>query len=274
MPPVTRRCSWWRTGPPAAARRSRGRGGGRALLELIRGIRNARAEAKLDPATWLPVDLVVPQSLGSTLIALGPAVPRLARSRSDAPLDPRVAPRRRAARRAASSPRFRGGGRSRAGRPVRRGRGRRAGPAREEARDGAGQPPRPGLGSKNRASPRRPPPAVVEGDRPSGRAGRPGQPARGAPAGLSARSSAVACAPRRERGPPVPSPRARGPARGHRETRWRTGVSGRRTAVVVPVRRAARPEDGVRRSALDRAAGDASDEVALQGEEHRERQRH
>ncbi|HEX7473320.1 MAG TPA: valine--tRNA ligase [Candidatus Limnocylindrales bacterium] len=52
-----------------------------AILDLIRGIRNARAEAHIEPAEWLPVDLVVPETLGPTLIALGPAIERLARAR-------------------------------------------------------------------------------------------------------------------------------------------------------------------------------------------------
>ncbi len=52
-----------------------------ALLELVRGIRNARAEARVEPATWLPVDVYVPQSLGSTYSQLEPALERLARAR-------------------------------------------------------------------------------------------------------------------------------------------------------------------------------------------------
>jgi valyl-tRNA synthetase len=52
-----------------------------ALIELVRGIRNARAEAKLEPARWLPVDVAVPAKLGSTFEALRPAIERLARAR-------------------------------------------------------------------------------------------------------------------------------------------------------------------------------------------------
>ena len=52
------------------------------ILDLIRGIRNARAEAHIEPAEWLPVDLVVPEALGPALTALRPAVERLARTRS------------------------------------------------------------------------------------------------------------------------------------------------------------------------------------------------
>ncbi|MEX1168994.1 MAG: valine--tRNA ligase, partial [Chloroflexota bacterium] len=58
-----------------------------ALIELVRGIRNARAEAKLEPARWLPVDVVVPVGLGTTFEALRPAVERLARAR---PLERRL----------------------------------------------------------------------------------------------------------------------------------------------------------------------------------------
>ena len=52
------------------------------ILDLIRGIRNARAEAHVDPADWLPVDLVVPEALGPVLTAMRPAVERLARTRA------------------------------------------------------------------------------------------------------------------------------------------------------------------------------------------------
>jgi valyl-tRNA synthetase len=51
------------------------------LLELVRGIRNARGEARLDPAAWLPVDVAVPAALGPTYEALRPALERLARAR-------------------------------------------------------------------------------------------------------------------------------------------------------------------------------------------------
>ena len=53
-----------------------------AILELIRAIRNARAEAHVEPAEWLPVDVFVPETLGPALAALEPAVERLARTRS------------------------------------------------------------------------------------------------------------------------------------------------------------------------------------------------
>ncbi len=53
-----------------------------AILDLIRAIRNARSEAHVEPGEWLPVDLYVPELLGPALTALGPAVERLARTRS------------------------------------------------------------------------------------------------------------------------------------------------------------------------------------------------
>jgi valyl-tRNA synthetase len=52
-----------------------------AIVELVRGIRNARAEARVEPAAWLPVDVVVPVRLAATFDALAPAVDRLARAR-------------------------------------------------------------------------------------------------------------------------------------------------------------------------------------------------
>ncbi len=55
-----------------------------ALLELVRAVRNARAEARIEPAAWLPVDVYVPDALGPTFDALQSAIERLARAR---PLD-------------------------------------------------------------------------------------------------------------------------------------------------------------------------------------------
>jgi valyl-tRNA synthetase len=52
-----------------------------SLLELVRAIRNARAEARVEPAAWLPVDVFVPDSLAATYEALRPAIERLARAR-------------------------------------------------------------------------------------------------------------------------------------------------------------------------------------------------
>jgi valyl-tRNA synthetase len=52
-----------------------------AIVELIRGIRNARSEARIAPSAWLPVDIAVDQHLALTFEALRPAVERLARAR-------------------------------------------------------------------------------------------------------------------------------------------------------------------------------------------------
>jgi valyl-tRNA synthetase len=58
-----------------------------ALLELIRGLRNARAEAGIEPATPLATEVVVPEVLGPTFEALRPAIERLGRAR---PLERRL----------------------------------------------------------------------------------------------------------------------------------------------------------------------------------------
>jgi valyl-tRNA synthetase len=52
-----------------------------SLIELVRGIRNARSEARVDPASWLAVDVHVPLEVGETLEAIRPAVERLSRAR-------------------------------------------------------------------------------------------------------------------------------------------------------------------------------------------------
>jgi valyl-tRNA synthetase len=52
-----------------------------ALVELVRAIRNARADAKLEPAAYLPLDVYVEPELGHTLEALRPALERLTRAR-------------------------------------------------------------------------------------------------------------------------------------------------------------------------------------------------
>jgi valyl-tRNA synthetase len=52
-----------------------------AMVELVRGIRNARAEARVEPSAWLPVEIAIPQTLGETFEALRPAIERLARAR-------------------------------------------------------------------------------------------------------------------------------------------------------------------------------------------------
>ena len=51
------------------------------MLDLVRAVRNARAEARVEPAAWLPVDAYVPDALGPTFEALKPAIERLARAR-------------------------------------------------------------------------------------------------------------------------------------------------------------------------------------------------
>jgi valyl-tRNA synthetase len=58
-----------------------------AILELVRGLRNARAESRVEAASWLPTEVVVPMSMGPTFEALRPAVERLARAR---PLERRL----------------------------------------------------------------------------------------------------------------------------------------------------------------------------------------
>jgi valyl-tRNA synthetase len=58
-----------------------------AIIDLVRGIRNARAEARIEPATWLTTEIVVPQGMGSAFEALRPAIERLARAR---PLERRL----------------------------------------------------------------------------------------------------------------------------------------------------------------------------------------
>ena len=52
-----------------------------ALVELVRGLRNARAEARVGPSSWLPVGVAVPEALGTAFEALRPAIERLAHAR-------------------------------------------------------------------------------------------------------------------------------------------------------------------------------------------------
>ncbi len=52
-----------------------------ALVDVVRAIRNARAEAKLEPGAYLPLDVYAEPELGATLEALRPALERLARAR-------------------------------------------------------------------------------------------------------------------------------------------------------------------------------------------------
>jgi valyl-tRNA synthetase len=58
-----------------------------AMLELVRGLRNARAEARIEPGSWLAMEVAVPESMGATFDALRPAIERLGRIR---PLERRV----------------------------------------------------------------------------------------------------------------------------------------------------------------------------------------
>ena len=52
-----------------------------ALIDLVRAVRNARAEARIEPAAWLPVDIFVPDPMAPTFEALRPSIERLARAR-------------------------------------------------------------------------------------------------------------------------------------------------------------------------------------------------
>jgi valyl-tRNA synthetase len=58
-----------------------------SIVELIRGLRNARAESRVEAKTWLPTEIAVPSAMGPTFEALRPAVERLARAR---PLERRL----------------------------------------------------------------------------------------------------------------------------------------------------------------------------------------
>jgi valyl-tRNA synthetase len=52
-----------------------------ALIDLVRAIRNARAEAGIEAAAWLPVEVTAPAALEATFEALAPSLERLARAR-------------------------------------------------------------------------------------------------------------------------------------------------------------------------------------------------
>jgi len=52
-----------------------------ALVELVRAVRNARADAKVEPGSWQPLDVFVEPGLVTALEALRPALERLARAR-------------------------------------------------------------------------------------------------------------------------------------------------------------------------------------------------
>jgi valyl-tRNA synthetase len=67
--------------PPAGERDETAEAEVGALVELVRAVRNARADAKLEPAAWLPLDVFVEPSLGASLEALRPALERLSHAR-------------------------------------------------------------------------------------------------------------------------------------------------------------------------------------------------
>jgi valyl-tRNA synthetase len=50
-------------------------------IELVRGVRNARSEARLAPAAWLPIEVTADGPLAAAIESLRPAVERLARVR-------------------------------------------------------------------------------------------------------------------------------------------------------------------------------------------------
>ena len=52
-----------------------------ALIELVRGVRNARAEADIEPRAWLSTEVSVPAAMGPTFEALRPAIERLTHAR-------------------------------------------------------------------------------------------------------------------------------------------------------------------------------------------------
>ncbi len=52
-----------------------------AAIDLVRAIRNARSEARIEPAAWLPVQVAVGEDLAVAWDALEPAIERLARAR-------------------------------------------------------------------------------------------------------------------------------------------------------------------------------------------------
>jgi valyl-tRNA synthetase len=51
------------------------------VLDLVRAIRNARANAGVAASAWLPLDVAVPEAIKPTFEALAPAIERLARAR-------------------------------------------------------------------------------------------------------------------------------------------------------------------------------------------------
>ncbi|HET7702973.1 MAG TPA: valine--tRNA ligase [Candidatus Limnocylindrales bacterium] len=67
--------------PAPTGRDSAAEGGVGALLDLVRGIRNARADAQIAAGSWLAVDVVVPNAMAAAAEALAPALARLARAK-------------------------------------------------------------------------------------------------------------------------------------------------------------------------------------------------
>jgi valyl-tRNA synthetase len=70
---------WPEVSPSASDERAEAEVG--ALIDLVRAIRNARSEARIEPAAWLPLDVYVPDSLGDTFEDLRPAIERLSRAK-------------------------------------------------------------------------------------------------------------------------------------------------------------------------------------------------
>jgi valyl-tRNA synthetase len=52
-----------------------------AVIGLVRGVRNARAEAGIEPRAWLPTEVSVPAPMGPTFEVLRPAIERLTHAR-------------------------------------------------------------------------------------------------------------------------------------------------------------------------------------------------
>jgi valyl-tRNA synthetase len=75
--------------PAPSGRDEAAEAGVEPVLELIRAIRNARAEARLEPAARLPLEVFLPTERSATFEALRPAIERLARV---GPIERRLAP--------------------------------------------------------------------------------------------------------------------------------------------------------------------------------------
>jgi valyl-tRNA synthetase len=50
------------------------------VIDLVQRVRNARAEARIEPGTWRPVDIAVPDRFAATFGELAPAIERLTRA--------------------------------------------------------------------------------------------------------------------------------------------------------------------------------------------------